>query len=73
MEAPSSQLIPASRVSFPSQQVDHATNDAHLQNNADTCRCRFIARTADLSALCDFHDIPLKKFISIIGHHRRIA
>jgi hypothetical protein len=40
---------------------------AHEQNNPDTRRCRFIAHTADLSALGGFHDIQIKLFICIIG------
>jgi hypothetical protein len=30
----------------------------HQQTTPTFCRCRFIAHTADLSALCGFHDTP---------------
>jgi hypothetical protein len=43
------------------------TRNADEQNNPDTRRCRFIAPTADLSALAAFPAIPIHLFICITG------
>jgi hypothetical protein len=40
------------------------------QNNPDTRRCRFIAPTADVSALAGFSGISLHVLITIIGPYR---
>jgi len=45
-------------------------NDGFLQFNPDTRRCRFIAHTADLSALAAFPDISLVLVNFIIGPRR---
>jgi len=60
--------------SFSQNKLDTVCADyGFSQHNLAFRRCRFIAHIADLSAFGSFHEIPLKKLISIthlVDHHQ---